>query len=161
MGPPAPWLSGKEAAYHAGDASDVGLIPGLRRSSGGGGSNPLQYSCFGNSMDRGALVAYSPGGCKEFHELEHTHTHTLSHTHTHTHSHAPPAPWDCLRGFHWPVSEIALWTRKGIQVGLSVRYSMYGLSPCPYKEIQGKQYMRLKKYRLILKISCTRYFIYF
>ena len=29
-------------------------IPGLGRSPGGGNSNPLQYSCLGNSMDRGA-----------------------------------------------------------------------------------------------------------
>ena len=29
-------------------------IPELRRSPGGGNGNPLQYSCLGNSMDRGA-----------------------------------------------------------------------------------------------------------
>ena len=44
------WL-GKESACSAGDP---GLIPGLGRSSGGGGDNPLQYSCLENSMDRGA-----------------------------------------------------------------------------------------------------------
>ena len=32
---------------------DVGLIPGLERASGGGNGNPLEYSCLGNSMDRG------------------------------------------------------------------------------------------------------------
>ena len=36
------------------NAGDVGLIPGLGRSSAEGNSNPLQYSCFGNLMDRGA-----------------------------------------------------------------------------------------------------------
>ena len=30
------WLSGKEHACHAGDTGDVGLIPGLGRSPGGG-----------------------------------------------------------------------------------------------------------------------------
>ena len=30
------------------------LIPGLGRSPGGGQSNPLQYSCMENPMDRGA-----------------------------------------------------------------------------------------------------------
>ena len=35
-------------------AGDAGLIPGLGRSPGGGNSNPLQYSCLENSMDRGA-----------------------------------------------------------------------------------------------------------
>ena len=34
-----------------GDTGDAGLIPGLGRSPGGG-SNPFQYSCLENSMDR-------------------------------------------------------------------------------------------------------------
>ena len=33
---------------------DVGLIPGSRRSPGGGHGNPLQYSCLENPMNRGA-----------------------------------------------------------------------------------------------------------
>jgi len=36
------------------NVGDVGLIPGLGRSSAEGNSNPLQYSCFGNLMDKGA-----------------------------------------------------------------------------------------------------------
>ena len=32
----------------------TGLIPGLGRSSGRGNGNPLQYSCLGNPMERGA-----------------------------------------------------------------------------------------------------------
>ena len=47
------WLSGKESPSNAGDAGDMGLIPGSRSSPGGHG-NPLQYSCLENSMDRGA-----------------------------------------------------------------------------------------------------------
>ena len=35
------------------DTGDAGLIPGLGRSPGGGHGNPFQYSCLGNSMDRG------------------------------------------------------------------------------------------------------------
>ena len=35
-------------------AGDVGLIPGLGKSPGVGNSNPLQYSCLENPMDRGA-----------------------------------------------------------------------------------------------------------
>ena len=38
----------------AGDAGDVGLIPGLGRSPGGRNGNPPQYSCLKNPMDRGA-----------------------------------------------------------------------------------------------------------
>ena len=33
---------------------DVGSVPGSGRSSGEENSNPLQYPCLGNSMDRGA-----------------------------------------------------------------------------------------------------------
>ena len=36
------------------NAGDVGWIPGLGRSPGLGNSNPLQYSCQKNPMDRGA-----------------------------------------------------------------------------------------------------------
>ena len=39
------------------NARDVGLIPGLERSPGEGSDNPLQYSCLGNPMDRGAWWA--------------------------------------------------------------------------------------------------------
>ena len=45
---------GKESAYTAGD---LGLIPGSGRSPGEGHSNPLQYSCLENSIDRDAWVA--------------------------------------------------------------------------------------------------------
>ena len=48
------WLRGKESACNAGDAGDVGFIPGLGRSPGEGNGNPLHYSCLENSMDRGA-----------------------------------------------------------------------------------------------------------
>ena len=36
---------------------DLGSIPGLGRSPGGGHGNPLQYSCLENPMDRGAWQA--------------------------------------------------------------------------------------------------------
>ena len=41
------------------------LIPGVGRSSGGGNGNPLQYSCLGNPMDRGAWWATAHGVKKE------------------------------------------------------------------------------------------------
>ena len=41
----------------AGDARDVGSIPGLGRSPGEGNGNPLQYSCLKNPTDRGAWQA--------------------------------------------------------------------------------------------------------
>ena len=54
---PSPWLSGKEATCNAGDARDMGSIPGSRRSSGGKHGNPLQYSCLKNPKDGGAWQA--------------------------------------------------------------------------------------------------------
>ena len=45
----------KNPSANKGDAVDMGLIPGLGRSPGGGNGNPLQYSCLENPMDRGAL----------------------------------------------------------------------------------------------------------
>ena len=40
-----------------GDIRDIGSIPGLRRSPGGGHGSPLQYSCLENPHDRGGLQA--------------------------------------------------------------------------------------------------------
>ena len=51
------WLSDKESACQAGDAADMGSIPGSERSPGGGNGNPLQYSYLGNPMDREAWQA--------------------------------------------------------------------------------------------------------
>ena len=39
------------------DAGDVGLIPKLGRSPEGGHGNPLQCSCLGNPINRGAWQA--------------------------------------------------------------------------------------------------------
>ena len=39
------------------NVGDVSLIPGLERFPGKGNGNPLQYSCLGNPMDRGAWQA--------------------------------------------------------------------------------------------------------
>ena len=64
----------KNPPVHAGDAGDVGLIPGLGRSPGGGNGNPLQYSCLKNPMDRGAWRGYSPWGRKESGATDHTCT---------------------------------------------------------------------------------------
>ena len=43
------------------NARDMGLIPGSGGSPEEGIGNPLQYSCLGNSMDRGAWRAQSTG----------------------------------------------------------------------------------------------------
>ena len=52
---------GKESACNAGN---LGTIPGLGRSPGGGHGNPLQYSCLENYMDRGTWGAIVHGVAK-------------------------------------------------------------------------------------------------
>ena len=42
-------------------ARNSGSIPGSGRSPRGGHDNPLQYSCVGNPMDKGAWRAPVPG----------------------------------------------------------------------------------------------------
>ena len=45
---------GSEVKNQFANAGDAGLIPGVGRSPGEGKSNPLQYYCLENPMDRGA-----------------------------------------------------------------------------------------------------------
>ena len=47
------------------NAGDLGSLPGLERSPGGGHSNPLQYSCLENPHGQRSLAVYSPWGHKE------------------------------------------------------------------------------------------------
>ena len=61
---------GKESVCYAGD---LGLIPGLGRSPGGGHGNPLQYSCLENPMNRGAWQA--TWGHKESNVTKHRTAH--------------------------------------------------------------------------------------
>ena len=49
--------NGKESACNAGD---LGLIPGLERSPGGGHGNPLQYSCLENPHEQRSLAGGNP-----------------------------------------------------------------------------------------------------
>ena len=51
------------------NAGDLGLIPGLGRSPGGGHGNPLQYFCLENPMDRGAWRATVHGVARVGHDL--------------------------------------------------------------------------------------------
>ena len=64
----------KNPPAKAGDARDA--IPGSGRSAGGGNSNPLQYSCLENSMDRGAWWA-------AVHRVAKSQTRLNMHAHTH------------------------------------------------------------------------------
>ena len=47
----------KNLPVNSRDAGNVGIIPGLERSSGGENGNTLEYSCLKNPIDRGGLQA--------------------------------------------------------------------------------------------------------
>ena len=65
----------KNPPADAGDTQDVGSVLGSGRSPGEGNDNPLQYSCLGNSMDRGAWRATVHGVAKSWTRLsEQIHT---------------------------------------------------------------------------------------
>ena len=59
----------KNLLANAGDIREVGSIPRLGRSPGGGYGNPLQYSCLENTMDRGAWQAIVDGVPKSWTQL--------------------------------------------------------------------------------------------
>ena len=69
----------KNPPPNAGDMRDVGLIPGLGRSPGGGHGTALQYSCLENLMDRGAWWATAHRVTKSWPRL--TQLSTLTRTH--------------------------------------------------------------------------------
>ena len=51
----------KNLPTNTGDTEDSDSVLGSGRYTGGGNDNPLQYSCLGNSMDRGACGLQSMG----------------------------------------------------------------------------------------------------
>ena len=73
-------LGGQETACNAEGAGDAGLIPGLGKSPGGGYGNPLQYSCWENSTDRGVWQA-------TIHRVVNSQTRLSEWTHTHVTAH--------------------------------------------------------------------------
>ena len=62
----------KNLPANAGDVRDMGSIPRSGRCPGGGHSNPLQYFCLKNPMDRRAWRAAVLGVAKESDTTEST-----------------------------------------------------------------------------------------
>ena len=60
----------KNRLVNAGDTGDMGSISVLGRSPGGKHSNPFQYSCLENPVDRGAWWATVHGGHKKSDKTE-------------------------------------------------------------------------------------------
>ena len=63
----------KNPPANVGDAGDVGLIPGSKRTPGEGNGYHLQYSCLDNHMDRGTQQATFPE-VAESDTIEQAHT---------------------------------------------------------------------------------------
>ena len=66
----------KNPPANAGDAGDMGSIPGSGRFPGGGKGNPLQNSCLEYPMNKRSLAGYSPRGLKESGMTERLSIHT-------------------------------------------------------------------------------------
>ena len=60
----------KNPPVNAGDAGDMGWIPGPGRSPEGGPGNPLKYFCLENPMDRGVWQATVHGVAKSQTQLK-------------------------------------------------------------------------------------------
>ena len=66
----------KNPPANAGNARDMGSIPGSGGSPGGGNGNPLQYSCLENSVDTRAWQATVHVVAKSW--TQHTHTNYIN-----------------------------------------------------------------------------------
>ena len=68
----------KNSSANAGDSADSGSIPGYEKSPGERNGKPLQYSCLGNPLDRGAWRATVHGVAKSQAKLSNfTRTHVV------------------------------------------------------------------------------------
>ena len=70
---------GSDSKEFACNVGDLGLIPGLGRSPGGGRGNPLQYSCLEDPHGQNSLAGYSPWGSKELDRTEQLSTAYILH----------------------------------------------------------------------------------
>ena len=66
--------AGKESACNAEDPGDVGLIPGMGRSPGGGNGKPLQYSCLKKAHGQRSLAGYNQKGLRVGHDWATKHS---------------------------------------------------------------------------------------
>ena len=74
------WRNDKESTCQCRRPKRYKFDPWVRRFPGAGNGNPLQYSCLGNPMDRGAWRATVHGVVKSWAHWAraHTHTHTCN-----------------------------------------------------------------------------------
>ena len=70
----------KNLPANAGDERDVGPVPGLGRSPGGGNGNSLHYSCLEDPIDRGVRRAAVHEVTKDSDTTEHARSSPCPHT---------------------------------------------------------------------------------
>ena len=70
----------KNPPANAGDAGNLGSVPRLGRSHGGGHGNPIQYSSLKDPMDR-RTWRVTVVSQRDTTECMRVHTHTHTHTH--------------------------------------------------------------------------------
>ena len=97
------------------NAGDVCSVPGWGSSPGEGNGNPLQCSCLGNPMDRGAWWA-TVHGTVEWDTAEHTHT-DHHHPGFPESSHSPPPLLFPLSNSH-PLPPFSPWWIVSLWVSL-------------------------------------------
>ena len=129
------------AILPAGAAGDMGLIPDSGRSSEGGHSNPLQYSCLQNPMDREVWRAQSMGSQRVRHDWS-----DVAHGHTLT---------DMKVGLSWTGSKHAGWVEQEVSNCTPRPHSIYFL-PCHKMSELQRAVRYLSVYLLILQNRNTK-----
>ena len=72
----------KYTPVSGGDIRDVGFVPGLGRSPGGGHGNPFQYSCLANPHGQRSWAGYFPWDRQESDMTERLSTGCISNLET-------------------------------------------------------------------------------
>ena len=85
----------KNLPANAGDVRDEGLIPGARRSPGGGHGNPFQYSFLESPLDRGAWQATVHSAAESWTRISDLTIYTHTHIYIHTNISHLPYPFIC------------------------------------------------------------------
>jgi len=125
------------------------LFLGQGQSPGEGNGNPLQYSCLGNPVDRGAWWATVAKNQTQLTNWARTHARTHTHTHTHTHrahadySFSTHLYWFLLSAKHCPGCQDSKWMRHRLQSVYSHLAAINGpvyklLYPCALQEFWSR-----------------------
>ena len=112
-------------------AGDVGLIPGAGWSPGEGNGNPLQYSCLGNPMDRGAGRLQSTGSQKSQMRLTKQQDWDLNTTHSVIQLSQIGLKWDSFSCSYNPMSHktaSCLKKKKSTYLTIVIERSFFGPS---------------------------------